>query len=266
MSSCPICKSDVIKTDFKVKDWLQINLDQESPLFKFTKTMADNDGYGIEDICKCQACGFRFASPYPTNEALTKYYQEYYANRDYSAKLDKKVKRVKRRLKRLNKRKQYKSFLDVGCNVGTAVEAAKQQGLEANGIDIDADSIKMAQEFYPNNDYQVAAVQDFAKQGHKFDIVYSTEVLEHLIDPHSFVDAIHELLSDDGVLYLTTPDGGHWRTPKQIMRWHEMKLPEHISLFTKESLKKLMIDHNFEVPHFNLNIKPGIRMIARRRA
>lgn len=41
--------------------------------------------------------------------------------------------------------------------------------------------------------------------GQTFDIVYSSEVLEHVPDPAAFVAEISQALSDDGILVLTTP-------------------------------------------------------------
>lgn len=266
MSVCPACQSQEIKEDFPVSSWLEINSAESSPVHKFFGAMKKNECYGIESISRCQSCGMRFASPYPADRALSDFYQEYYANRNYKAKTEKKVKRALRRLRRLNRAGKYQSFLDVGCNIGTAVEAARLSGLQATGIEIDSDSVAMARELYPDNEFEIVSVQGFAKSGRKFDIIYTTEVIEHLKDVDGFIDAIYQLLTPEGVLYLTTPDGGHFRTPRDIRNWHEMKLPEHISLFTRPALKNLLTRHKFKAPKFQFNWKPGIRMTARKAA
>ena len=229
--------------------------------------MAQNACFGIRRICRCKGCGFCFADPYPAAEDLGRFYQEYYANRDYSAKLGKKIARARRRILKLNKAGGYKTFLDGGCNVGAAVQAAHLCGLAASGIEIDKESVAMAQDLFPENEYVATSVQDFARSsGRRFDIIYTTEVIEHLQDVNSFMEAVHRLLSPEGVLYLTTPDAGHFRTPKDLRHWHEMKLPEHISLFTKKALFILLERHGFTGVKFQRNWKPGIRLTARKAA
>ena len=168
----------------------------------------------------------------------------------------------------MNKNQNYKTFLDVGCNIGTAVEAARLEGMEGCGVEIDYESIQMAKSYFPENEFEVISVQDFSKTGRKFDVIYSTEVVEHLNDPHGFFEAVSELLSPQGVFYLTTPDGGHFMTPKKekIMQWPEMKLPEHISIFTKKSLLHLLNKHGFNKHRFVLNMKSGIKCISRKTA
>jgi len=262
---CPVCYSPTIKPDFSVESWIEANEDQASPVHKFLPLMKKNKNYDIQRICQCEECGFRFADPYPADEALAAYYQEYYANDKYESKIDKKIKRSKRRIKKL-KRGSDKTFLDVGCNVGTAVEAARICGLEACGIEIDAQAVDKAKDLFPQNEFHVFSVQEMAEQGRQFDIIHTTEVIEHVQDPHSFMNSLYRLLSPGGVLYLTTPDAGHFRTPADIRRWHEMKLPEHISLFTKPALRKLSQAGGYEKPHFQFNWKPGIRMIAKKPA
>lgn len=264
LPACAVCGSVSIQDVFSAESWLDTSRREKSPLHKFAAVMAQNEFFGIKRICKCKGCGFCFADPYPAAQDLGRFYQEYYANRDYSAKLEKKIKRARRRILKLNKAGKYKNFLDVGCNVGTAVQAAHLCGLAASGVEIDKESVTMAQDLFPQNEYVTTSVQDFSRSGRRFDIIYTTEVIEHLQDVNSFMEAIHKLLSPQGVLYLTTPDAGHFRTPKDLRHWHEMKLPEHISLFTKQSLSILLDRHGFTGTKFQRNWKPGIRLTARK--
>jgi len=39
-----------------------------------------------------------------------------------------------------------------------------------------------------------------------FDIVFATEVIEHLYDPHNLIEESHRVLAPDGMLFLTTPN------------------------------------------------------------
>src|SRR5208283_4626807 len=42
--------------------------------------------------------------------------------------------------------------------------------------------------------------------GRRFDVVYASEVIEHVPDPQAFVTLLSRWLADDGVLILTTPN------------------------------------------------------------
>ena len=79
-----------------------------------------------------------YVDPMPTTAELSEFYREYYKTGQYRQKLDSKVRRARRRIRRVKRRVVGSRFIDVGCNVGFAVEAARQCGFEALGIDIDA--------------------------------------------------------------------------------------------------------------------------------
>ena len=46
-----------------------------------------------------------------------------------------------------------------------------------------------------------------AQTGNDFKTVYCFEVLEHLLNPHLFLESIRKILAKDGVLYLSFPTG-----------------------------------------------------------
>ena len=220
-TSCPACCSESIISDFTLKEWLGVNRASSSPLKRFTDLVQEQNGYGIEEMKRCKSCGFRFADPYPSDENLNHFYHDYYATKDYGAKLEKKLKRARRRIRRLVRGKRYANFLDVGCNVGTAVEAARQCNLQTTGIDIDPQAVEKAKTYFPKNSFETVTAQEFSAGGQCFDIVYCAEVIEHLNDIDAFTFALAQLTKPEGVLYLTTPDGGHFRTPRDIRLWNE---------------------------------------------
>ena len=45
------------------------------------------------------------------------------------------------------------TFLDIGSNGGFMVEAAREKGFLATGVEIDSVSVEYAQEHYPENSY-----------------------------------------------------------------------------------------------------------------
>jgi 2-polyprenyl-3-methyl-5-hydroxy-6-metoxy-1,4-benzoquinol methylase len=211
----------------------------------------------------CPACGTVTVDPFPTIEQLTAFYQGYKGTTDYKAKKDSKIKRARRRIQKLKKLVSGTRFLDVGCNYGFTVKAALDAGLDAFGIDMDATAVNGSKEMFGPH-FETISVQDYAKRGDKADIVYTSEVIEHVPDPDDFVQAIASILPKKGILYLTTPDSSHWRVPKDFPQWKEVMPPEHVTYFTRKGMTKLLEKHGLKVEKFFLALKPGMRLIARK--
>jgi len=181
----------------------------------------------------------------------------------YKPKEIKKIRRSTGRVRRLKKITTGKRFLDIGCNCGFTVKAALNEGLEAKGIDIDAATIRYATESFGPH-FTVIPVQDYAAQGHKADMIYTSEVIEHVPDPDGFVKAISEILVPGGALYLTTPQGNHWSYPQDISNVKTVHPPSHITYFSKKGIALLLAKHGIAVDKFFFSLKPGIRLIARK--
>jgi hypothetical protein len=67
-----------------------------------------------------------------------------------------------------------------------------------------------------------------------------------------------------GVLWLTTPDAGHFRVPKDFPRWKEVIPPEHVNFFNRDSLAKLLSQYDIQIEKKQLLWKPSLRVRARR--
>lgn len=216
------------------------------------------------DLLPCPRCASVTVHPFPSVAELTAFYQAYEGTTDYRAKAAKKLRRARRRILRIMKLARGKRFLDVGCNYGFTVKAALDLGLNAKGIDIDATAVSESRRTFSPGAFETVSVETYAGAGNKADIVYTSEVLEHVHDPDSFIGAIATILEKDGVLYLTTPDAGHWRVPRDFSRWKEVNPPEHITYFTRKGIALLLERHGLEILDFTFSLKPGIRLTARR--
>lgn len=102
-----------------------------------------------------------------------------------------------------------KSILDIGCGGGILSEALAQRGAGVTGIDMAELSLKVARMHLHESglevDYQLATAEAFAiDNAGSFDIVTCLEMLEHVPDPASVIDAAVKLLKPGGLLFLST--------------------------------------------------------------
>ena len=217
-------------------------------------------------LLRCLHCGTVYVHPLPTPELSKALHTDAYdgAQSGYFAKVDTKMRRSRHRLRLLRKYVSGRRFLDVGCSGGFMVEAAREAGYEATGIDIDAVSIDYARQHYPENAFFNRTVEEF-QQSYKeqFDLIYCSEVIEHVPQPRAFVKAIADLLAPEGILFITTPDISHWRVPKDIRTWIGFAPPAHCVYFTPGSLIGLIEEFGIRVIRRRWAFKPGIKLIGR---
>lgn len=111
-----------------------------------------------------------------------------------------------------------RTYLDVGCGTGAMVNAARQLGVDAYGLDI----LPHEEPYLIKQD-----LREFCDLGRQFDLITSIETAEH-IDPEGadlFCDTLaRHIRTDGGLLVLTAaPPGqigdGHVNTqPKEYWR------------------------------------------------
>ena len=145
------------------------------------------------------------------------------------------------------------------------MEAARESGFEAFGIDLDPVSLSYARKHFPHNQYFHGRIEDYRDQG-LFDVIYCSEVIEHVGDANKFLAATVRLMKPGALLYLTTPDISHWRRPRDLNRWDAFCPPAHCLYFNPENLTTLLTCHGLQVIKRHWAWKPGIKFYARRNA
>ncbi len=215
----------------------------------------------LTTFVQCRACELYRVETMPTAVEVALLYDDYAV---YAGKAGAKMRRATRRLRWLKRRGAEETFLDVGANFGFTTEAARRLGFVAHGIDIDAEAIAAGQRQFPETRLECATAETFAASGFQADLVYCSEVIEHLAEPRKFAAALARLTRPGGRLYLTTPDAGHWRRPAPFIAWKEVKPPEHLIWFSKSSLTKLLTEAGFSRLRFAPTLKPAIRLTAQR--
>lgn len=102
-----------------------------------------------------------------------------------------------------------KKVLDVGCGGGILAESLAQRGAQVTGIDMGDAPLGVAKlhqlESGLSIDYQKSTAEDFAQQHENaFDVVTCLEMLEHVPDPSSVVQACAKMVKPGGHVFFST--------------------------------------------------------------
>lgn len=111
-----------------------------------------------------------------------------------------------------------KKIVDVGCGGGILAESMAVAGAQVTGIDLADKSLTVARlhslESGVKVDYQSVSAEDFAAQhAGQFDVVTCMEMLEHVPDPASIVQACSQMVKPGGWVFFSTLN----RNPKSFL-------------------------------------------------
>ncbi|OCG73030.1 bifunctional 3-demethylubiquinol 3-O-methyltransferase/2-polyprenyl-6-hydroxyphenol methylase [Gilliamella sp. Nev6-6] len=109
---------------------------------------------------------------------------------------------------------EQKAVLDVGCGGGILSESLAKLGANVTAIDLADESLAVAKLHAAQNGLSIAyekqTVEQHAEQNPmQYDIVTCMELLEHVPDPFSIIDACAKLLKPGGKLFLSTINRNH---------------------------------------------------------
>ncbi|MFK5948609.1 MAG: class I SAM-dependent methyltransferase [Methylococcales bacterium] len=124
-------------------------------------------------------------------------------------------------------------LLDVGCGNGEFLQLAKQYGWEVTGVDFDVKAVAAAR--YAGLDIRHGGIDEI-KPSEKFDFISLSHVIEHVFDPVELLKQCALLLTDDGVLWLETPNMKSYGFRVYKSNWRGLEPPRHIVLFSDKSL------------------------------
>lgn len=144
--------------------------------------------------------------------------------------------------------------LDLGCGNGALADRLTRLGYEVVGVDPSASCIAAAQRRLPTLEVHQAAAtaEDLGKLSlSPFDVVISTEVVEHCYAPRLWAAAAYASLKPGGLILFSTPYHGYLKncalalTGKLDAHFTALWEGGHIKFWSRRSLARLLSEAGF---------------------
>jgi SAM-dependent methyltransferase len=83
--------------------------------------------------------------------------------------------------------------------------------------------------------------------GCRVDLLSALDVIEHVAEPHAFLEALKTKLKPGGVLLILTGDSTSLPARMAGPQWSYLKWCGHVSIFSAAGLRRVLEDHGFQV-------------------
>ena len=136
--------------------------------------------------------------------------------------------------------------LDLGCGLGDLT--ADLAGVASVvGVDVAEAALRRAQARHPELTFLRAPIDgQLPLEDNAFDVVWSSEVIEHVADTARWLSEVRRVLRPRGRLLLTTPSHGRVLLAIGGVERFSEPLGDHLHLYTQRSLRALLVDFDFD--------------------
>lgn len=206
---------------------------------------------------RCRSCSLVFLHPLPTREELAALYPDNYHNfqsaRGALARFLFERYHARQAALCMRNLPPDGTFLEVGCGDGAILAKLRERGIgDVQGIEIaraggEAARRKGLRVFH-------GTLEEFDTD-ERFDMVFMSHVIEHVLDPVLAMQRIADLLKPGGVVYLETPNVGSLDARLWGSNWGLVHYPRHLWLFDRTTLRRLVESAGLRVERtsFELN-------------
>jgi len=215
---------------------------------------------------QCEGCGTISTFPQPDDAQIVNHYkkrfkegnyrlvQEYMHNylsvyNGFAKTVEGELAREKQSLKGLR-------VLDVGCFTGEFLVVMRDRGADVYGVDLQEDAVAIANRILENRVFKADLYQGgYPEQ--EYDIVTLLGVVEHVLDPVGLIQKAGSLQNKNGLIMIQTPDSSSIIARLLGKRWPPLEPIEHINLFSRKGLIKVLQESGYT----GIRIKPHIKML-----
>lgn len=219
---------------------------------KFKVIYEDNPS----NIVECVNCELCFFNPQPTAEYLQEYYS---SDKGYMPSIEENFISFKKDpsgwkssadfifskiLKHLNTEESIK-ILDVGSAYGFFLSFAKERGHEIYGVEVSKKTSLFSKELGLNVQNCTLLEANFA--ANFFNLITMNNVLEHTLNPAKQLARAHDLLSNNGLIYIAVPNYDSIVSRVDKFFWKMKSWPNHLFYFTEKTLSRFLEQSGFKI-------------------
>ncbi len=136
--------------------------------------------------------------------------------------------------------------LDIGCGEGAFSAEIVRAGGVVIGVEVAQAAIDRARRRHPDLDVRLVEIDGALPfDDGSFELVWASEVLEHVTDTARWLSEVRRVLSPGGRLLVTTPSHGCLRVALAGLERFSEPLGDHLHLYTERSLRATLGEFGF---------------------
>ncbi len=182
---------------------------------------------------------------------------KYYRDRlDYSSLKENNIDRIQLDMVPAGSR-----VLEIGCATGNLSEyLIEEKNCTVVAVEADVEQASVARERgvtvmdgYADHAHIQQQVDEYVHTSEPFDVVFMSQVIEHLADPASMLVKIRDWLAGDGVLVISTCNIAHWKCRFRLLagKWEYEEYGimdrDHLRFFTLYSFADLLEESGYTI-------------------
>ena len=197
-------------------------------------------------VCRCLSCSLLFRDPVPSPEQLEDLYTTSWSDPgiqvNETGATDLHLARVyAHQLARSLRKNDLKGLriLDYGAGRGAMTKVLVDAGADVCCVD------PYGYPYLQQSGYKAFPSLQDLPQGIVFDGIISLDVAEHLPVPWDDYRTLNQRLSENGWLYLSTPNAAGIRAQSAQGKWRELHNRGHLFFFTPSTLQRLLVKSGY---------------------
>jgi SAM-dependent methyltransferase len=136
--------------------------------------------------------------------------------------------------------------LDLGCGDGAFTAVMRGAGAVAVGADVAQAALTRARDRHPDLDFRLVPIDGpLPFEDCAFDVVWASELIEHIADTARWLSEVRRVLKPGGRLLLTTPSCSRLRVALGGVERFCPPLGDHLHLYTRGALRSLLEEFAF---------------------
>jgi ubiquinone/menaquinone biosynthesis C-methylase UbiE len=158
--------------------------------------------------------------------------------------------------------------LDLGCGDGAFTAELAAVAAEVVGVDVAEAALRRARARHRLLEFRLVGIDGpLPFDDNAFELVWSSEVIEHVADTARWLSEVRRVLAPRGRLLLTTPNHGRLAIALRGVDRYSDPLGDHLHLYTRRSLTELLHEFGFSAIEVRTaGGPPGLRRLLLARA